>query len=476
MNLTHRKTSSLFAMMLCYLTPAALLAHGGDPVPRDVHVLEDGSWLMVTSFGVIASDAPRHYVCEEAFLGSDDFFVLPRSTTTWTTISENRIAVTQDGGCNFEVRSGRLEGTPIAAATSPDRVVQAFVLGEKLHWSEDLWETRGEVVIEPMEQVQWTGMRFGSQDTVFVVGYSRQEETRGSARLVELDLSPLRRGEAEPGIVRHTNVSDATYPYLFDVGAGKLAGIANVGGSLSLLWNGPEQWLDGRAELGGWPVDVAASPDGQRIAAAGGRATGEAVVYWYDNAQGLLGEQVVQEDEPSACVAWSADGERLLHCGRASSQAVSLGSYPISREFADQGERIGEQDVLVAFDELEGPREAACDASQSEAVKTCKIVWPELARALRIDLEEPGGEMGTPMETLDMEADMNPSPGVQDMSSTGDDMGRQEPTKTPSSKNDDTSSCATLPSSQENDNLPIPLIFIGFFAIFWRHRRAKLRG
>ena len=456
MSVSWVKVASMALLFL--FAPTLAMAHGDNPVPRRVYTFaKDGGWLMATSFGVITSDAPRHYVCEEAFLGSDAFLVMPRSTTTWTAISENRIAVTTDGGCSFDVRSGRLDGVPVAAASSPDGVVQAFILGDRLHWSEDLWQTRGEVVIEPLEQVQWTGMDFGSGGALFVVGYSREEATRGSARLLELDLGPLRRGEASPGVTRHENVSGATYPYLFDVQAGRLAGIASVEGELSLLWNTPGEWLTGRLGLSSWPVDVAASPDGRRVAAAGAAMAGEAVVYWYEEARGVwTGEQVVSEGEGSACVAWSEDSAELLHCARASTQATSLGKVRVANELGEGA--LGGEEALVRFSELEGPRDQSC-GGEREVVKTCKVVWPSLARALRIEL--PGGgaseEMGSSLEGEEMG-------GGEDMSSSPmDEEEEMSGGEGISSSNDNEGGCAVSGSSFGGDDILIVLCLLGFF-------------
>ncbi len=396
-------------------------AHGTNPAPRDVQVLGDGQWLLVTTFGVITSEQPDRYVCEEAFLGSEDFLVLGKSTQQWSAFSRDHVIVTTDGGCSFQVKM-ELEQVPDAVAMSSGGH-QAMLYDGKLFWSDDLWESEHHHDLASLGDIQWTGLRFMDESTVYLAGYSREEASRGDARLFHFDISGL-------GDAAQQDVMGAKYPYIFGAAGGELAGIASVEGELSLLWGEPSQWLASRQALDAWPVDGSLSPDGASLAMSAASADGEVVVYGKD------GESVVSvAGESSSCVAWSDDAGELLQCASNASQPFALARVS-EREV---------QDVLVDFNQIKGPV-TGC-AQQTAATKTCALVWPDLARTLRIDVqEEPLMDMGQSDE------DMSPDAG-----GVSDDMGggfyeENEPDMGSSQGGDDTSGCNSSGLSQNNDS------------------------
>lgn len=464
--------SSLRHLIICLcvlLSTSVAHAHGGNPLSQDVHTFPDGSWVLMTNFGVMTSAQPEHYVCEEIFLGGMNYQVLPFDLQTWLTISADQVARTTDGGCTFEHVAER-EIAPAAVAIDQDRDLAAWLTSgpdgqSMLTWSLDRGETLQERDLSELGLIQWTGLRIDQDGAFIMSGYSEKEGERGQARMITIDVANPTQ------IQEYQGWEEIRYPYLFDARAGRIAGIANVNGGLALIWDEPERLIETSKPLATWPVSMRMSEDGSMLAVAGATFDGKGQLYERDAITGELLREPIFPDTPNACIAWTGPQE-VAFCSRSSAQDFALARGTLDGEMA--------METLVDLQQLQGPREGC--AAESALQTTCSLVWPELARALRIDIPgQPGLDMGAPepdqgmLDEQDMPADMTtdaPADMPVDMSS--EEMGSNIPDMQSSPMNDD-KTCSHIALSQKNDNAPIHLILFGFMLGLMRIRHAKKR-
>lgn len=374
------------AVVASCLAPAVVWGHAFDPAARRLFDLGD-AWMWDTTFGPMTSDAPGQYICEEAFLGGEDYRIAPMSTTTWYTASLAGLMRTDDG-CSFE-KVLDLGEVPVSLEAHPPSGRLALLTNETdaaaLRWSEDGAGTWRDVAL-PGDGVQWTALRYLSESEVLISGYERMSEPAG--------LSVLLRVGLETGDVTTVpGVEDMTYLYIYDTNAGEFVGIAGVGRELRIVHGTAGEEL-AREELGAWPTGMVFEP-----------ASGDLVVtvslpdpqggYVLRGSRPAEGEprvwETLEEGHSSRCVG-SWNGEVFL-CARR------------DREMHDVS-RLGSEAPFLSFVELEGPR-TSC-GPETNVGTTCPVVWQELARALQIPGFEPPdmGVMPDMGDASDMAADM----------------------------------------------------------------------
>lgn len=395
----RRLIGVLAASCVFILGAGAVSAHGGDPLPRRVHDV-DGQWLLVTNFGIIAQDSPARYVCEEAFLGGDGFLFAPVSRREWMTFSSSVIMRTYDG-CSFE-RVAQLPKLPSAVDVAPDRGTIAYVINDDglpaLSWTRDFGSTFERLDLASVGDVHWTGLALGAGDVVYLSGYSRRDEDRGGAVIVSVELE----GGA---IERHTELDGAKFPYLFEAGGGRLAGIASVDEQLVLFWGAPGELSQNQRSLNSWPTGMWTDEAGAELHVASVEPLG-GVLRGVRDGSGAITWTESMPEHSAKCVG--VIGDQLYLCARRDREMHDLSVV-----------RGGEASRAVSFEELQGP-DAACE-EQSDVARTCGVVWPELARALRIELPDEPGDMSDEDERADMgeplEDDMGAEETLADMAS-----------------------------------------------------------
>ncbi len=446
MTFCHALVTCVLATGLCASMHDSAHAHGANPLPKEVFVFEDDSWVLLTNFGVMTSEQPTRYVCEEIFLGGMNYAVLPFDTETWITLSADQVARTTNGGCSFEQLRER-DVEVASTAQSRDRSLVAWLTNGTpgtLTWSDDRGETLQDIMLEGLGDVRWTGVNLLSETTLHLSGYSEEEDSRGQARMFTIDLM------APGSLTEIPGWEQVRYPYIFDAHAGEIAGIANVAGELSLLWDRPDVAHTSSTPLEVWPVTMRLSPSGTRLAMAGATTPGSSLIFEREAGGGVQSTPAFAEDA-SACIAWAGEQD-VMFCSRSAGQDFALGKGNL--------EEMGERETLVALTGLEGPRQG-CEAD-SALEKSCSLVWPELARALRIDLPddpEPDEDMGviTPLP------DMTSSP----MDETDMGMVEREDMTPPldSSQGSDESTCAQAHSIGATKSQPCDLTKISLFII-----------
>lgn len=389
--------------LLATLSAQPALAHGGDPLPRDVLELPGASgWVLSTNFGLMSSEDLDHYVCEEAFLGGDNFLVAPLGALRWVTFSEAAIMRTEDG-CSFE-RVGELTEVPVSVDVSADGARVAYLTNQPeldaLAWSEDEGRSFQGISLAAQGDVQWTGVGFADADRVFITGYSRAEADKGSARLLEVTLST--------GEVRALDgLEGVRYPYLFDAEAGRMAGIATGEASLLTFWGSPDEVAAWRRDLESWPTGIELSSDGAQVFISGATAEGGVLRGELDASEPSW--EILYPEHAARCVGLV--GEQLYLCARRAREG-----HDLSRIVDDQPEEV------LEFRDLQGPRPGC--APDTEVARTCAVVWPELALALRIELpdmgEAPAADMGADVGAEDMAGGASPQDMGADMSAPVD--------------------------------------------------------
>lgn len=402
--ITLRASSCTLALTLlsAFIAPVPSRAHGGDPLPRQALPTGDGGWLLVTNFGVIRSQEPDRYICEEVFLGGDDFHILPLSSTRWIALSRAGVWRTDDAGCSFD-QLGELSRSPAAAHAHIPSQRFAYVMADpeapRLVWSEDGGDGVEEEPLDTLGAVQWTGLRFASASQLVLSGYSRDEADRGSGRLARFDLETR-------ALTALDALKESKYPYLFDAHERDIAALASHEEAIKLLWGAPDAALlvAGHA-VASWPSTMTLSPGGEALWVTGALAGG-GVARGERDAQQRATYATLLDGYQAQC-ATQLDGSTLLTCARRMREGHELAAYDLGTQTLTP---------LVVFTDLKGPP-ARC-AANSPVATTCPIVWRELARALRITLpdsvepvepveEPPGPGVSLPVEE---EPDATPLP------------------------------------------------------------------
>lgn len=377
----HLCIAIAIAVLLGFSTNAA--AHAEAPLARKAHVVDQGEWVLRTNFGIISSQAPDRFVCEEAFLGGDRFFVAPLGTTTWVTFGETSIHRTEDG-CEFEKVddiTSRIEDVDQDPA-SDGVVYVANGEGAGVFYSTDAGKTFEAVGTLDAERFQITSVRFLDATTLVVGTYDRDGE--GAANVVTIDVTT---GTTEP-LQLDTQV---TYPYVIAAGAERV--VINARAEVQTLFVGtPDQpTMHARPSQPGetWPTGAAIAEDGSRIFIAGlFLGNGLTSAEWNDTE---LDWQSSLEPTQVGCVEESAGA--LLVCSS-------------STAGARQGDLLALDEAmqmmpLVIFERIEGPSQ--CPAG-TDVATVCPLVWPEVGPALGVDVEQPANDDGGTDDETDDEA------------------------------------------------------------------------
>lgn len=421
---------AIFTMgMLSCLWCSTAYAHGGEPLPRQLLSTGDGQWVLKTNFGLIRSQDPTRFICEESFLGGDDFLVQVLGTDQWVIATDTNIITTNDG-CVFE-KGMALKEVPKSLESSPSRQSVMFITNDS-SLSSTLWisEDRGKS-FAPLStgaaDVFWTGGRFIDESRIFLSGYAREGDDKGSARFIVVTVPSRDVQVINPK-------SSLRYPYVFDGANGMVAGIAadEASGDLMLFYDEPDVLGEVLEPLAVWPTDIELSKDGQSVwVAQSGSATGAR--YGKRSAEGVQWAMVLN-DVQLFCVAFL--DEVLFAC----TDRDETGAEVIQHRAPD---RIPQ----VQFKSLVGARRD-CPAT-STVSKTCPLIWKEIAKQLRIPIVDMAQEMD--MGSSDMDDPMDQTPDMQ------------PPAETPSDEG-----CASA-----GGQAPVCLVWLWLVgAVYWRRRRT----
>jgi hypothetical protein len=364
--------SALIAAALAMFIPALAQAHGGDPLAREALRTDDmGGWVLVTNFGIMRSDDLTHYVCEEAFLGGDDFRVVALGPTRWITFSRAAIMKTDDG-CSFR-QIAPLTRAPAAAAAAGERVIYASNAdgARGLFLSGDGGERFAPLTIAGAEAVIWTGLGALADGAFVASGYdSAPGATRGDARLWRIE------GASATPLALPTG---AKYPYLMAAGGAHVAGVMGLGELQVAFWIGADGAV-AQHTLERWPGGMALDARGQTLHIAG--ATQEGGLWRGVWSGGAPTWEIVAAAHPARCV--TQPGDTPLLCASRMTQ-----DHDLSALSAD-----GSWEALVRFQDLLGPQRGCPAGSQVRQV--CPAVWDELAVALRVPADREPPEVDPP--------------------------------------------------------------------------------
>lgn len=340
-------------------------AHGDPPEGEEIHIV-DGGWVYVTNFGVMTSEKPDVYVCEEAFYASERFRVAPLGMNRWATFSDSLATITDDG-CDFGSHR-ELPGSPLAVARhrSSDRVAMAIAVdGVFQIWiGEQGGQSWTELPVD-LDELRPSSLGFLSTETLLLVGYVTEEESRGQAVITEIDI-------ATGGRTDHPTDQELRYPELLDTRGDDFLWHARRQGVTEIFWSHDGDLEAGHFVAPAWPRSGALSDDGQFAYLGGVDEEGRGVFR-------------AQRDEPSSweeiiadhrALCMTADGPDLLICGHRLHDG-----HDLARWTAD-----GELHRVVDFRDLRGIRDDCPEDSRT--ARTCPPVWPELAVGLGIELDE----------------------------------------------------------------------------------------
>lgn len=377
-------------VLLCCTSNATVFAHGGEPLPREVIDVGQGQWLLKTNFGLIRSQDPTRFICEESFLGGDDFLISAIGPDQWVIATDSNMVRTDDG-CTFKVGMV-LDEVPKSLIVSPNRQTVVFVTNDEtllapFWYSEDAGKSYQSLSVG-IDDVFWTGARFASTKDVVLSGYSSADQDKGAAIFARVDI--------QAKTVTQLDVSAMLrYPYIFAGAGGFVAGIASdvASGDLVLFYDQPNKLGTVVESLDVWPTDIGLSADGLKI--------------WVGQSVSATGARYGQRQADD--VQWSVimDGYQLL-CVHAIDDVIFA--------CTDRDEWAGDLVTLadnqpmtkVSFKQLVGARHD-CPA-QSEVRKTCPLVWTEVAKQLRIPIVDMGQEID--MGSSDMDDPMDQSPDM----------------------------------------------------------------
>jgi hypothetical protein len=383
-----KKIVPIVVLALTMLAPVVAAAHAGAPLARRVQIFGDGTWSLRTNFGVISSDAPNSFVCEEAFLGGDRFFVAALAPSRYVTFAETSIQRTTDG-CEFErvgTPSGRIEDVD----SNIDGELYAYVSngeGGGVYLSRDDgagFESVGDV---DTSVYQLTTVRFLDPTTLVVGAYDRENDGAAAIFAVDIDANTTTPLTLPDGL---------SYPYVIAAGGGRL--VFNARSMVQTVFVGTldDPAMHTREQLPGesWPTGAAVSNDGSRIYLAGMvLGLGVQVAEWSDTE--LVWESML-DTEPVGCVN-DRDGAVLLCSSVASGGNGDLVSLDATTTTP-----------VVTFSEITGPRDCPAD---SDVGTVCPLVWPEVAPALGVEGFESPPDAGNGADAGEIDAGTNlPNP------------------------------------------------------------------
>lgn len=352
---------AVVAFVLTACMPAAVAAHAEEPNSKSIFALEDG-WVLRANVGIVQSTNARELICEESFLGGDNWLLGALGPNEFVTFGHTAVMRTEDG-CRFE-EILELERTPSDATVHVASGGAAFIMngvGEAngLYLSTD----RGQsfALAQPFDAAsQTTGLRYIDGSTLLVSGYDRNNNGAGLAWTVEVATGATTPVELPDGI---------TYPYVL-AASSQSALILGRRGEQVVFW-GPLNDLEQNEFVAStWPSAAVLSADGQTAWIAGtdgGRGVARGT---------LVGSTATWEtlaaETTAACV--EPVGDDLFICG-----VGRFDEFDVLRV-----DPLGAVLGVLDFREFQGVR-SDCPAD-SEVGRVCPVVWRELAPYFGIDL------------------------------------------------------------------------------------------
>jgi len=348
-----------------------LYAHIGEPLSSRIWVVGE-EWILQTNFGVMGQHFDG-FVCEEAFLGGDRFFVVPLAADRWISFSNKNVWKTDDG-CSFS-RIGELGGLPTDVDLELNSQQVAWVSNSSLPELRVLHEET--ITLGPTfsEELHLTSVRFVTSNTLVVGGYYKTQSGAGFIAMVDI----------ESGTIEPLQIPAATYPYVLDATETQILWLGRVEAQTVFLGT-PSNTTEYALEITSWPTDARIIENGVVISGLNqsrgltiGTLTGEDLEW-----------ETYAEETSAMCVRPYGDG--YLVCALRRFDVADL-------VFIRPG---SEPEPVVHFEDLEGPR--ICPAG-TESAQVCPTVWPEIARQLGLlppeipvepePMEEDAEEMGT---------------------------------------------------------------------------------
>ncbi len=359
----------LILSLMC-AAPSVALAHGGDPYTRDVLDTPDET-LVLTNFGIVRASDPTHYICEEAFQGSNDFLMQVFDTDHWVLASRYGIAWTEDG-CDF-TRVVTLDQTPTSLSIhGPSGRVVVTANGPiapgSLLFSDDFGRSF-DPIPPPDGDLELTGSSFLSEDELLVSAYDAADKGAGSHWRVSVPS-----GEAT------SLPSPGDYTHVLDVRDGRIAGVAADDASF-FVFVGPLEGPFVRHEVASWPKTVRFGADGVLWVATSSLDIGQ-LERGVPDGEGGYAWGLAHDGHSTRCMGFT--GGDLLLCARRLLEGHDLTRLTVTGE--------GEPSVELELAGLVGPLDT-CPAD-SDVSTACPSVWPDLDRVFRPELYEPGPEEG----------------------------------------------------------------------------------
>lgn len=383
---------AVLSLLLLSATPlGSAFAHGDPPAAKSIYQVDD-QWIFVTNFGVISSQWPDRYVCEEAFFGSQRFAVVPLGIEEWVTFTRSTVSTTGDG-CNFE-RVHELPAAPTDVAINPASGEVAFTVqndGVAEIWHSDDRGHSFSKLDEDLAGIRPSGIGFLHSQHLIVIAYRTEEERRGVPVLLEFDLQ-------NGGRIEHEVDDDLRFPDLLDARNGNFLWHARRDTTSEIYWSRPDNLETGFFASSRWPTSGALSPDGNRAYLGGvdddNRGVFSATI---DDAHSWT---EILPGHRALCMAAGEAG--LMVCGHRNHDDHDLLFVHADDGFTE----------LVDFRDLKGFRND-CPA-ESLTAQTCPAVWPETARALGIEVSDDpadGDSANDSDSDLDGEASEDPERG-----------------------------------------------------------------
>ncbi|MFB6351401.1 MAG: hypothetical protein ABEN55_22990 [Bradymonadaceae bacterium] len=367
---------ALTAVLLAAHTAAA---HGGSPQSQTVGVWEEGdeaSWMLKTNFGVMTSEHPREFVCEEAFDGGGRFRAAAFDTRTWVIFTADKITRTEDG-CSFQkVRDLPGAITDLAIHRSSSKVAFAINSGEiRGIWSSsDAGESFVKVTID-RPNLKLMTIAFDANGKLVV------------SASVDGPIEGADQGDARFFTAENPDeavAADAfSRPYLLDVRNGRLLWQGRDSEGWNIVWGSLDAPSGSSRAIDAWARGGVIGPEGnqaQDFWVVGSEKKVRGLLHG-TSSEGRVEWDVVAPDHSGICI--SKFGRHLYLCSRRDREG-----HDLERRSVGGGSGEG----LVDFRELRGPYGRCGD--DTDVGRTCPAVWPELADSLGIETAPDSADTG----------------------------------------------------------------------------------
>jgi hypothetical protein len=361
-------------VLFAFLSTAS--AHNGPALAENVQSWrEDGEsrWLLQTNFGVMTSESPNRYVCEEAFGGGVRFRVAAFDTDTWVAFTPSAIQRTDDG-CNFEkVRDLPSEVIDVAVRRE-SREVAYLLSGPEtsgIWMSSDAGASFEEVSVG-RPNLKLTQIGFVGDGNLAVsahVSGDIEGAEQGDGRI-------LTTANPDDALV----VDDYAYPELLDAREGQLLWQGRRNERQHVVWGTLESPVGASRGVEGLPRNGAIDPETGDVWVGRIGQQGRGLLHGVRDGETVEWE-VVDEEHTASCL--SASGGELYACSRRPREGYDL----------EHRTEQGDVEAAVDFRQLEGPR-ASC-ADDSGVGTACPLVWDSLEEQLENSGSSGGSDAGS---------------------------------------------------------------------------------